>query len=37
VRIAPKTPKDETPSETPAPAEAPAAEKGGKKEKTAKG
>jgi small subunit ribosomal protein S13 len=37
VRIAPKTPKDETPSETPAPAEAPAAEKGGKKEKPAKG
>jgi small subunit ribosomal protein S13 len=37
VRIAPKTPKDETPSETPAPAEAPAAEKGDKKEKPAKG
>jgi small subunit ribosomal protein S13 len=37
VRIAPKTPKDETPSETPAPAEALAAEKGGKKEKPAKG
>jgi small subunit ribosomal protein S13 len=37
VRIAPKTPKDETPSETPAPVEAPAAEKGGKKEKPSKG
>jgi small subunit ribosomal protein S13 len=37
VRIAPKTPKDETPSATPAPAEPEAAEKGGKKEKPSKG
>ncbi|HXQ95057.1 MAG TPA: 30S ribosomal protein S13 [Thermoplasmata archaeon] len=37
MRIAPKTPKDETPSGTPAAAEPEAVEKGGKKEKPSKG